>query len=405
MQSAMEAGGLTYSMIGEHNPDDMARALNAFGVDEALAAFRTRQRGGSLPKVKLIRAVYMLEIAVAYKNLESAVWLLKLRADPGLVRLGVYPNTTEAQELVYKLAQHDPSNCPWQAMCVYMEDAYRMTELRKCTPNQRAWAIEVLKDAGGQILPGVEAEDLFDWQLMSNSWAILLRIVNDCLQLSLPVYQYTQLELEALRLSCLRELTEYNDPAACFEIATREKEFGSKDWVRLMTCAMADAQPDACWLLAIHYWLEDELLMPDKTKVDETLLSEEKRRKASLSPGFECADLALFSEQDRPNVLINRAVASAAILRTFGSLESGGSLLQKVVDYTRDLKWFSPERRRYFENVLRDYNSEKYSDRLWNQEQRFSLIEKITDTRPEATKAMGIAAKHLPQATKSTNAG
>lgn len=383
-------------MLGEHDPHQMAKALNVFGLRSVTAAFDPERAEPDPSRPQLRRAFYMLEMAVVYKNLESAVWLLRLRADPELAKLNLYPNTTEAKNLVHYHAKNHPRQCPWQAMATYIENDYRLFNLRRYTPEQRAWAIENMKIAGNEVLPGDEADSTYDWARFQNPWRLLLRIVDNCFQFSLPVDTYSQEELQTLRLVCLRKLTEFNDPAACFDVATREKEFGSEAWVRLMTCAAADAQPDACWLLAIHYWREGGLLNVNETDAADVPAAANKGQDFIRNLGFEYAEVALFSQQDRPDVLYKRAGASAALFRAFGARESGGLLLQKIVDHTKHLRWFS-KKQGEIETMLDDYRSEDDRHNLWTLQKCFSRVKKITDTNRRSVADMGIVAEYLPQ--------
>jgi len=400
--------------IGQHKPENMSRALNAlaFHAIKAAFAFSEPRTDLKMTKTQVQHAFFVFEIAILYKNLESAVWLLKLAADPVLQSLGEIPNTTQAKDLVYRTVEADPRRCTWQALCVYMEDASSLVELKKQTPKQRALAIQDLQHAGGEILPGQAASDLDAFEVFANPWTLLLRLVEHCLEWSLPIDGYTPEDMEELRLLCWRHLTKYNDPAACFVIATREKEFGSEDWVRLMKCAATEAQPDACWLLAIHYWREDGLLAicnrptkeedgmtaEGKTQLQSTI--EKKKSQFAQNVGFEWAAIALFHHQGRPYVLNNRAVATAALLRTLVSREAGEILLHDLLEDTEDETWYIAKARRELEDVQQDYNAEIDPHNLWGLEGCLSKIKTITDKSPQNTKAMGAIAEHLPESTE-----
>jgi len=385
----------------------MSRALNVIAFHTIKAVFDSKRAGSPTVRVsraqQVQQASYIFETALHYKNLESAVWLLKLSADPELQESGWAASTALAKDLVYRTVEADPRGCTWQALSVYMEEASSLVELRRQTPQQRALAIQDLQHAGNQILPGNAKDDLHAWQIFANPWTLLLRLVENCQTWSLPVHDCTAEDLRELRLTCLRELTDYNDPAACFEIATREKEFGSEDWVKLMECAAGDAQPDACWLLAIHYWREDGLLAigdrPTKEADENEKLQsaiKEKQLKASKNLGFAWANNALLQQKGRQIVLARRAEATAALSRTFISLEAGGSMLRELLDHTHASGWVTPQSRKFLALMLQDYNAEDDPNGIWTLEKCLSRVKRITDRSPGTTKEMGVTAAHLP---------
>ncbi|KAK5946325.1 hypothetical protein PMZ80_000467 [Knufia obscura] len=395
MPLMLEAGGITLNQIGEHRAEDMLQALNVMGTQSMTSAFDDENMEQSEKRIHMQGACYLLEVAVIYGNLESATRLLKFAANQGVQKLGVGINTNDAWQLVKANVadSRNPEECPWQAVSVYMEREFSLANLRSATPRARAWAIELLQYAGGQVLPGDEVESVHEWALFENPWSVLLGLVDQCLKYSLAVETYTRQQLQRLRLSCLRELTQYNDVAACFEVATRNEEFSSTEWVRMMTCAAADGQPDACWMLAIYYWQRDGLLATNEAQPRSGHVAKGK----TSSPGFDWAEAALFAQQDRPPVLLSRAVASAALFRSLDDLESGSVLLQNIVSHIEHLNWVPLALRRRFETVLEDYRAKEDPAGIWAPQQCLSQIKRITDTSPEVTRNMGIPAEWLPK--------
>ena len=408
--------GYLLDSITERQAKNMSPLFNLLGYwsmigafDEHLTEKRTNPgTDASLNKSQAQQALYMLQIAVAYQNLESATWLLKLRQAPQLANLGLTVTTSEAKNLVDKWVSETPQDCPWQTVSVYMEDATSLAELRKQTPSQREWHAQCLQHAAGKILPGAVLGTTHAWQVFANPWTLLQRMLDNCLDYRLSVDGYTEAGLKELRLTCLRNLTEYNDPAACFEIATSEKEFGSKDWVKLMVSAARNEKVDACWLLSIHYWREWGLLdlhshISDGKLVDERALNGKVRaRKKQLSKSPVVADdwlwalYGILGAKDRTNVLLNRAYAFIALLRTFVAIEEGRGMLEALVESTDTLP-LKHHQRDKLEEVLEDYNEagEQDPDDTWGLKYCLESIEKITS--PSAAKALGIHPDWLPK--------
>lgn len=296
--------GMIWQEMGDHTPEEIAAVLSDIGYSSVISQ-------SNLEQVRV--GLYCLELAVELGNLEAATWLLKFTHDPGTLDLPGRPDSNLARAILAKAAAQQ--DCPWQSLVVYSEDQTGLSTLQKMPVNRVSEMIALLQRAASQITVGHPEGTIFPWTRFPNPWKILFRVADVCLKRGKDVPDH---DLRVIRADCVKRLTEYHDPDACFETAMSHR-FGSPKWVELMQYAPTDAWPDACWLFAV-YRFGDHL--------QESSILTRWRRPPRDDEAYACALRCLQNMQDAPQRFCTRAVQTAAIARLLGKDEKGLEALQ-----------------------------------------------------------------------------
>lgn len=291
---------VAHEELGQHSPEDMAKAVLLVGIGYLYMAPFVYHRGAGQVEKSLSHglmhfACTCLDLATRLGSVDAAAVLCKITTDAGTKRIIEEGNTKfelqPAKNAVRQTVKSLRHKTPEPILSAYICTEFTESRLQRKTPAELLEVLEILSAAARHRINGdfrlvtdtpelmnqisifLTKEEDVPKELLSKLLGIapieppeaaMTKLLQHCLGTRSQAYPEAQLErMKEWREEIVLPWAENGgDPQLCMPLALRDEVFGSERWRKLMymsTSAMSRNEV-ACWLLAIWTFRRDGVL-------------------------------------------------------------------------------------------------------------------------------------------------